>query len=158
MSFLKKWIRSPSIAGLLLAVVVFFVLMSVIFGITAWVSRWFDGEIPDRQLLVVFLLILVPMAVALVLIERPAGGEKALMRLGLATFCRTGLPFFCAVVITLVTEDGLHDHSWFFMAFFYIVGILLSVWISIVRFAGQAPGASRGLSVKSDEVDSAPVQ
>ncbi len=101
---------------------------------------------------IVFMAVLVPMLLGLVLAEIPRGSDWLLFRLGVATFCRTGLPLLIVISVSLQSEDGFWDRAIGFLSFFYVCGFLASVWISIYRFRRH-----RIVPVKLQEVERAAV-
>lgn len=100
-------------------------------------------DIGWNQLMVAFLIVWVPMMVSMVAAELPRGEDWIFFRFALATFCRTGLPLIFLLVIMLRFQDG-PSATVGFMAFFYIVGFLSSVGISVSRFSNDTPRVHSG--------------
>lgn len=125
---------SDSNFGLFCRVVFFCLVMAGILGMIHLVKVLFAVEgWASSEILVAFFAVILPMAVSLVLVERPRGDDWIMLRLGLATFCRTGLPIFCVAVITLLSKHRFQPAAAGFLLLFYILGILVVVWISVNR-------------------------
>jgi hypothetical protein len=150
---LGKALRSESNLGLLCRVGLFSMLMPVLLA-----GGYLAGSLPAfpsvtlADLLTAFFAVFIPMAASIVLAERPKGDDWIILRLGLATFCRTGLPIICVAVITLLSKKPLQLTLLGFLAFFYISGILVVVLISVYRLSESKAGSG-----KNDEVDRAPI-
>lgn len=79
-------------------------------------------DVPTREILMIFAAIVFAMLLGLVFSELPSGDEHTFTRLGLATFCRTGLPLLVVVVISKysVCEESMQPI--FSAVVFYAVG------------------------------------
>lgn len=130
---IQNALSEDSKRGLLARVIVFCVGMLALLALSWGASRSFSVDIPFRELLAVFFAVAIPMTASIVVGELPRGNDWIMMRLALATFCRTGLPIFCVVVITLLSEKQLQPLSSGFLVLFYIFGLLSVVLISVRR-------------------------
>lgn len=149
--YFGKDIRSATKLGLFLRVAFFSFVMTLVFASVWFVNGFYaEGPVDFRKLLVVFLLVLVPAAASIVLSELPRGHDWVLVRLSLATFCRTGLPLFLAAVINHFSKRSLSREMLGFLLFFYLVAFLLSVSVSLSRLM-QEPE----IITDRDEVDGA---
>ena len=108
-----------------------------------------DLQLPTTHLLLAFLVVLVPMTAGLVLSEYPRGADFAAFRLGLATFCRTGLPLVVVLLVARYSVAAFTGEAMAFLVAFYAVGLTSSIGLSLYRFV-DPPGSSN-----SQEVDSA---
>jgi hypothetical protein len=150
---IRKTLQAETNLGLAFRVGLFGALMVCAFVI-AYLARFLPlkGTIELGELFAVFLATTLPMAASIVVSERPQGEDWIPVRLGLATFCRTGLPLFCVLVITLNSKKQLEPMWLGYMVFFYILGILAIVWISVYRLSKTSFGADN-----NDEDESVPV-
>ena len=97
-----------------------------------------------------FLVVLFSMVVGLFLSEYPQGDDYALMRIGFATFCRTGLPLLVVLLVARYSDPSFTSKTMMaFLIVFYAVGLLTSIGLSLYRFADTSS------SSKTHEVDSA---
>jgi hypothetical protein len=131
-------ISEDSNQGLMIRLLVLGLVMTALLGISWLICDWIGCSISFRELLVVFLSVFLPMATSIVVGEMPRGNDWIMVRLALATFCRTGLPLFLVVVITLLSKKQLQPIFLGFLVLFYIFGILSVVLLSVKRLA-QAP-------------------
>lgn len=88
---------------------------------------------PQKMVMVAFLAMLFPIMAAVVLSEIPRGNDWLMMRVGLATFCRTGLPLLIVIYCSEIAALNLSEPAIGFLAYFYIFGLTMSVWMSINR-------------------------
>ena len=91
---------------------------------------------PQKMVLVAFLAMLFPVVASAVASEIPRGNDWLMMRVGLATFCRTGLPLLIVFYCSEVAGLELSEPAFGFLAYFYIFGLTMSVWMSIIRVSG----------------------
>ncbi len=119
--------------GLFSRLLLYFILMSVAFGV-AYISGFEQLGLATKALVAVWLIVLVPVGVSIVSAELPRGADWVMMRLGVATFCRTGLPLLIVIFVDTVKEGLLGDAGFGYLAFFYLVGFVTSVWVSVGRF------------------------
>jgi len=99
--------------GLALRLGKFSLAMVLAFGV-AWLvnistggdSIGSSGEVsslPGKVLLAMWLIVLFPVGLSVVFSEFPRGSDWIMFRLGIATFCRTGLPLLIVILV---------DNSW----------------------------------------------
>ncbi|MFK7770001.1 MAG: hypothetical protein AB8B55_22525 [Mariniblastus sp.] len=127
--------------GLVVRAVLFVVVMGITLGVLAWIRVAFSIELEPKWMLAMFLIVAVPMLVGLVLSEVPRGEELLLLRLGVATFCRTGLPLLFVIIVSQLAEVKIAKSAVGFLAVFYVIGFLASVWISVGRL--KIPGSKQ---------------
>lgn len=130
--------------GLALRLGKFSLAMVLAFGV-AWLvnistggdSIGSSGEVsslPGKVLLAMWLIVLFPVGLSVVFSEFPRGSDWIMFRLGIATFCRTGLPLLIVILVDkLSTGEGLAEDAFGFLAFFYLIGFVASVWVSVGR-------------------------
>ncbi len=128
-------LRQESNFGLAARATLFVLTMLVCFAIAS-AFRFLAGAelIPFKVLVAMFLVTAIPIGVGLILAELPRGESWVLMRLGVATFCRTGLPLLIVILVEQILTGVITEHAFGFLAFFYLVGFFSSVWISVNRF------------------------
>lgn len=80
------------------------------------------ADVPTREILLIFAAITFAMLLGLVFTEIPSGDEHTFTRLGLATFCRTGLPLLVVVAISKYSVCTLKLQPIFAAMVFYAVG------------------------------------
>jgi hypothetical protein len=133
----------------------FFVgVMVVALGLALAFRIFCSPGVEVRSLLAVFFIAGLPMLGGLILSEVPRGTDWLMVRLGLATFCRTGLPLLIVLLVSHLTGVVFTDSLVGFLVGFYFLGFLTSVWISVRRFS--AAGVA-GSAVSVVEVDRAVV-
>lgn len=128
-------LSAPTTAGLFARAGLFVLLMLSTLALAVLFKSLFLVSISVHQVIAMFLVAGLPMLVGLILSEVPRGTDWLLFRLGIATFCRTGLPLLIVIVVIQLSKVGLADPLIGLLAFFYVVGFLASVWISINRIA-----------------------
>lgn len=149
---LHRALKSESNWGLICRMGLFSMIMASLFGGAYFVPSLSGFKaLKSAELLTAFFAVFFSMAASIVVGERPKGDDWIMPRLGLATFCRTGLPIICVVVITLLSKKPLTLATLGFLAFFYISGILVVVLISVYRLSESKAGSG-----ENDEVDRAP--
>ena len=111
----------------------FLMATSLLFAI--WMNTSFIHE-PPKMVMVAFLAMVFPMVAAVVVSELPRGTDWLMLRVGLATFCRTGLPLLIVIYCNEAAPNNMFESAIGFMAFFYIFGLTMSVWMSIIRVSG----------------------
>ena len=130
---------SGSIAGLCARAAAFLLVMLLALGAGigfALAGGDWSVEMPSVKIVIVmFLIVAVPMLAGMFLFELPRGSDWLLFRLGVATFCRTGLPLLIVLSVSVFAKANLASAAYGFLAYFYLIGFLASVWISVNRFA-----------------------
>ena len=121
--------------GLIARVVATLFLMCISLAFAIWMNTSFVHE-PPKMVLVAFLAMLFPMISAVFVSELPRGNDWLMMRVGLATFCRTGLPLLIVIYCKEIAAINMSEPAIGFLAFFYIFGLTMSVWMSIIRVSG----------------------
>lgn len=132
--------------GLALRIGIFSLVMVLAFGVAWQVNFSAFGDsigvssadktssLPSKVLLAMWLIVLFPVGLSVVCSELPRGSDWIMFRLGIATFCRTGLPLLIVILVDkLSTGEGLAEVAFGFLAFFYLIGFVASVWVSVVR-------------------------
>lgn len=79
-------------------------------------------EIPMTEIAQIFVAVSFAMLLGLVFAEIPSGAEHTFTRLGLATFCRTGLPLLVVIVIWKYSVCNSKIQPIFAAVVFYAVG------------------------------------
>lgn len=122
------------LAGLSVRCFAFVFVMVLALGIAEVANLSFDIRVEWKWLLAMFLIVAVPMLVGMVLSEVPRGNDWFMARLGVATFCRTGLPLLIVISVSQLNEEPIAESAIGFLAVFYVIGFLASVGISMLRF------------------------
>ena len=138
-------LRRESLVGLVARVGVYCVVMVAAFA-AAWLLNVvaFNGSIagssgattsglPNKILAAMWLIVLIPIGLSVVCSELPRGSDWVMVRLGIATFCRTGLPLLIVIFVDKLNGERLSESAFGFLAFFYLVGFITSVWVSVGR-------------------------
>ncbi len=86
--------------------------------------------VPMERLVGLCLIISFAMVQGLVLSEYPRGNDHAFLRLGLATFCRTGLSLMAVIAIAKYSGAASKKEAIFFVAVLYAVGHFGSMILS----------------------------
>ena len=118
--------------GLGLRAVSCLLLMGLSLVVALLANAWLVHE-PVKMVNVAFLCMLFPIIAGLVVSEVPRGNDWLMIRMGLATFCRTGLPLLIVMYFSENSAVILSEASIGFLAYFYICGLLMSVWMSVIR-------------------------
>lgn len=149
-----SWFRQETVVGLVARVGVYCVVMIVAF-VVAWLLNFvvfadpIEGSsgdavlrLPNKFLLAMWLIILIPVGLSVVCSELPRGSDWVMVRLGIATFCRTGLPLLIVIFVDKLNGEQLSESAFGFLAFFYLIGFLTSVWVSVgrMRLSGSLNG------------------
>lgn len=100
---------------------------------------WFD-ELPVVALIGIALAVWLAMVAGVVCSEYPRGDQLAMARLGLATFCRTGLPLL--VVLVAVNYATRLNSVALYVGVLYAIGLAASLLLEVSRL-GLLPVASR---------------
>ena len=138
------------LVGAVLRAVVLSLVLAVGLAVSFWVKNAFAIDMPNRFLLAVFFVVLFSMVGGLILSEYPQGNDYALMRVGFATFCRTGLPLVVVMLVARYSDPAFAGKtSLAFLTVFYAVGLLTGIRLSFYRYSVT------NSSSKSQEVDSA---
>ena len=123
----QSLLKSDSILGMALRLVLFLLLLVVAFVTAFLVNQIWLHLVPSNIVLVVWLITVTPMLVGVVCSEFPRGNDM----LGIATFCRTGLPLLIVLIVDRVGGAHFGREAYGFLGFFYLIGFVASVWISI---------------------------
>jgi hypothetical protein len=145
----STYLKRADLLGWFARAFVLSLILAVCLGLSVIVRNLFVQDVADNLLIVAFLIILVSMVVGLLLSEYPGGLEFAVMRLGFATFCRTGLPLLVVMLLVRYSSATFAGHAIGFLVVFYAVGLITSIGLSLYRFSGSSSSPS------SQEVDSA---
>jgi hypothetical protein len=127
----QSLLKSDSILGMALRLVLFLLLLVVAFVTAFLVNQIWLHLVPSNIVLVMWLITVAPMLVGVVCSEFPRGNDMAFFRLGIATFCRTGLPLLIVLIVDRVGGAHFGREAYGFLGFFYLIGFVASVWISI---------------------------
>jgi hypothetical protein len=127
-------------------------LLTAIIGLTTFLAAILQSTVIDTpatpiNALVVFLTIWFPMILGLLASELPRGEEFIFIRMGGATFCRTGMPLLVILLLRYSIPD-LVDQVVFMIVFVYAVGFIASVLLSVFRL-GRSPGGQNLSEVQS---------
>jgi len=90
-----------------------------------FVLRWRDfyfSDVPANEVGLIFAALAFAMLLGLVFAELPTGDEHTFTRLGLATFCRTGLPLLVVLAISKYSVCLEKAQPIFVVVLFYAVG------------------------------------
>ena len=137
----KPLIERDSILGLVVRLFAFLTVMILAFGI-ACLTNFEANGLPRKILMSMWLIVLVPVGMSVVFHELPRGNDWALGRLGIATFCRTGLPLLIVIFVDKSSGDRIGENAFGYLAFFYLIGFITSVWVSVgrLRLSGSLNG------------------
>ena len=128
------------------------IVLTAIIGLTTFLSAILQSSVIDTpatpiNALVVFLTIWIPMILGMLASELPRGEEFIFIRMGGATFCRTGMPLLVILLLRYSIPD-LVDQVVFMIVFVYAVGFIASVLLSVFRL-GHSPGGQNLNEVQS---------
>ena len=123
---LDNWI------GLVLRAIACLLMMGLSLALALLANGWLV-QVPIKMVLVAFLSMLFPIMAGLVVSEVPRGIDWLMARVGLATFCRTGLPLLIVMYFSENSGVILSEAAIGFLGYFYICGLLMSVWMSVIR-------------------------
>ena len=145
-------LRRDDPVGTGMRVVALVMVLLVCLGVAFTIRNVLSVDVSYRFLLAAFLIVVFSMAAGLVLSEYPRGVDNYPLRLGFATFCRTGLPLLVVMLVARYSVATFASQTAGFLIAFYAVGLTTSIGLSLYRFSGSCNGT------KSQEVDSAAVQ
>ena len=98
-------------------------------------------NVPKSEILAIFAGIVLAMMLGLVFTELPSGDQHTFTRLGLATFCRTGLPLLVVVAISKYSVCDEAVQPIFAAVVFYAVGHFGGMILSTLPL--KSPSSSR---------------
>lgn len=137
-----SFVLRDGVAGVIARVaVVSAVVLAAAVGL-AWCGGlfgWFD-ELPVIALIGIAAAVWIAMVAGVVCSEYPRGDQLAMARLGLATFCRTGLPLL--VVLVAVNYATRLNSIALYVGVLYAFGLAVSLLLEVSRL-GVSPFASR---------------
>ncbi|MEM7782090.1 MAG: hypothetical protein AAF623_01965 [Planctomycetota bacterium] len=87
-----------------------------------------------KILFALWLTIFVAIGISLILKEFPRGSDFVMVRLGSATFCRTGIPLLIIILLDYFGILKLESKALGFLSVFYIVGFSVAICISVTPF------------------------
>ena len=131
--FSSGQLGARSSRGWLSSLATFSIVMLILFLIVMAVNWAITPAAPFSRLLAIFLCVFAPMSLGIVAHQIPRGDDWLMARLGLATFCRTGLPLLIVLFVSQVVADPFETCELGLLVLFYLCGILTSVWISVQR-------------------------
>lgn len=79
-------------------------------------------DVPKTEIMLIFSAVTFAMLLGLVFSEIPGGDEYTFTRLGIATFCRTGLPLLVVMAVWKYSMCSLKLQPIFLVVVFYAVG------------------------------------
>lgn len=127
-------------------------VLTAITGLTTFLAAVLQTSLTETpatpfNALVVFLTIWIPMILGLLASELPRGDDYIFVRMGVATFCRTGMPLLVILLLRYSIPD-LVDQVVFMIVSVYAVGFIASVLLSVFRL-GQSPDGQNLNEVQS---------
>lgn len=125
---------------------VFFVMLIGLAIALSFDAKW-DQGLGEKIVFAMWLSVAVPMTIGVVCGELPKGNDWVLVRLGVATFCRTGLPLLIVIFVDSMSEGKLAEAAYGYLAFFYLFGFFVSVWVSVsrLRLTNSMDGVDRAV-------------
>ncbi len=141
-------IRQNDLAGMLLRGLV----LTLGIGLAAFCSAVLQNLLSQTPVtllhgLFVFFMIWIPMILGLIASEVPRGDDFIFIRMGGATFCRTGMPLL-VILLFVYSIPELVDHVVFMIVFVYATGFITSVLLSVFRL-GHSPAGQKLNEVQS---------
>ena len=103
-----------------------------------WLNQYF-ADLTIDETGSIFLAITFCMLLGLVFTELPAGDKHTFTRLGLATFCRTGLPLLVVIVISKYSLSPSKVQPIVAAGVFYAVGHFSVMILSTLPLKPQRP-------------------
>ena len=94
-------------------------------------------RLTEKQMTIAFFVAAFSTVIAQVFSEFPTGEEKALLRLGLATSIRTGLPAMVIVAGATLNDSVMTIEMICTLVLFYGVGLFASLYLDIGRLNRQ---------------------
>ena len=94
-------------------------------------------QLSQKQLTIAFFVAAFSTAAAQVFSEFPTGDDKALLRLGLATSIRTGLPAMIVVAGATLNKSMMTIEMICILMLFYGIGLFASLYLDIGRLNRQ---------------------
>lgn len=102
-----------------------------------WVKICFT-EVPTSEVGLIFAALTFAMLLGLAFTELPAGDRHTFTRLGLATFCRTGLPLLVVIAIWKYSMCSLKVQPILMAGVFYAVGHFSVMILSTLPLRSQS--------------------
>ena len=99
-----------------------------------WKNGWAFGAMRAQALWAISMIVTFAMVQGLVLSEFPRGDDNTFLRLGLATFCRTGLPLIGVIAIAKYSAGDKREQAIFLVAVLYAVGHFGSMILTGLRY------------------------
>ena len=134
----KSILRRESLAGLLLRS---FILSLAVGSMTVFstILQNFLSQTPVTLISAssLFLTIWFPMVLSLFMSEFPRGDEFIFLRIGGATFCRTGMPLLVILLLSY-SKPELLDQMVFLIGSVYAAGLIASILLSVFRLGNPS--------------------
>ena len=134
----KSILRCESLAGLLLRS---FILSLAVGSMTVFstILQNFLSQTPVTLISAssLFLTIWFPMVLSLFMSEFPRGDEFIFLRIGGATFCRTGMPLLVILLLSY-SRPELLDQMVFLIGSVYAAGLIASILLSVFRLGNPS--------------------
>ena len=126
-------------AGLALRIFVVCLLMGLVLVLLIGLrcAECLPMELTKKQITIAFLIVAFPSATAQFFSEFPTGDDKALLRLGLATSIRTGLPAMVIVAAAGLKDSIVTIEMISILMLFYCIGLFASLYLDIGRLNRQ---------------------
>ena len=125
--------RSDMIGVIWRSVVVCVLLVLTVAMVFAVRSQFFaNAGLAGGQIILLAVSFAVAMAGGLLASEYPRGDELALARMGLATFCRTGIPLVVILLIERYSDVQLLEQGIAIVVLLYGVGLFSSIVLSLL--------------------------
>lgn len=125
-------LRAPDWPGLAARCAALTLLMGGVLLASLAVHSLFESSVPVKWLWATFLVVFVAMMSGLIAAEIPRGTDFILMRLAVATFCRTGFPLLVILVAARYSNDPLEMSTFGYFAAYYLFGFPASVALSVL--------------------------
>ena len=135
---LAKSLRRTDVIGTCVRCSLMTLVLLVVVLFAFGVREVFSLSIPFRFLAAISLIVLVSMLAASVVSEYPRGDDYLMMRLGFATFCRTGLPLLVVMIVARYSEPTFANETFGFLVAFYAVGLVTNIRLSLYSIAHPA--------------------
>lgn len=112
---------------------VLMLLLGLLAAILMIQTQFFSAAgLSSGQITVLAISFAIAMAGGLFFSEYPRGDELALARMGLATFCRTGVPLVVILLIERYSNVELLEHGILIVVLLYGVGLFSSIILSLL--------------------------
>jgi len=133
--------RNSGLSSIILVLGKQWLVLTAVFALIFWGIGWLDGwlglGVPGEVRALACFVVWLAMALAAVASRLPRGDDAAGLRLGLATFCRTGIPLLHVLVIMFNYPPEISEAAMGYIAICYLIGFPLSIALSLGDFSSS---------------------